>query len=471
MQSSSPNVQVTPDTTPTGDVPKNYAQTRAVRRKMYFRAAWTGAVYRVINIVVQIVSLAMTVRYLGGERYGVWMTISTIAAWLALANLGLGQGLTTRLSSLGVGAERREEAQRSICSTIAVSSCIMLVLLPAGLLVASMVPWARVFKLNSALAIVEVGPTVLISVAAIVLTLPIATAGSILAGYQRMELVNLTVIISSLIGLAFLIVAMKLHWGLPALAVAVLLPQMGASAAQFLVVRRLGYLSFELRHVDFGEAWKMLRLGSKFLITQLFGIFIFETGALIIASKLGASEVTPYGIVNRMVMVIVTVFTVIMSPLWPAYGDAFGRGDTEWARRVFYKSVRLVLGLWLLAAVILAIAGRWIILIWAGPAAVPSWLLLWTMLAYALSFGAGLVVAQPLNGSGRMGSQIAAAVICGLLNIPISMFLADKFGAVGVVISQTSLMFLVAVPIQLTAVLRLIRPVHPVDARAKPEPC
>jgi len=443
-----------------GEVPRpvDHGHTRGVRRRLYLRAVWSGAASRVINIVVQVLSLSMTVRYLGKERYGVWTTVSTIAAWLALANFGLGQGLTTHLSSLGTEDEsRRETARRSICSTLAMSACVVAILFPLCLLAASLIPWATIFKLTTPLGIAEVRPTVLISISIVLLLLPMTIGGSVLSGYQRNDLLNVTFTLGSLAGLGLLVTVVRLRLGMPALCLAVMLPQGAAALAQLIIVRSMGMLPLDARYVSRRAALDMMRLGVKFLVIQLFGIFIFETGAIIIAGKLGATEVTPYGITNRIVMVIVTAFQVIVAPLWPAYGDAFGRGDLEWARRVFFKSLRLVVGLWLLAAVVLGVGGRWIIYAWAGPDAVPSWALLWTMLLYALSFGAGLVVAYPLNGAGRLTPQLVAAVICGLTNIPLAFFLASRFGVTGVVVSQAAVMFFIAIPIQLTAVLRLLR--------------
>jgi O-antigen/teichoic acid export membrane protein len=439
-------------------LPADHAPTRGLRRRYYFRALWSGAAAKVINIGVQVVSMSMTVRYLGKERYGVWTTITTISAWLALANFGLGQGLTTRLSSLGANEEEsRELARRSICSTLAMSASIAAFLLPLCLLGAWLVPWATLFKLSTPLAISEVRPTVLISMAVIVMLLPLTIGGSVLSGYQRNDLLNVTSGLSSVLSLILLMIALALRWGMPALSLTIMLPQGASAIAQLLLVRSMGVLPLDLRYVNRHEALRMMRLGVKFLVIQLFGIFIFETGALIIAGKFGVAEVTPYGVTNRLVMVIVTVFSVIASPLWPAYGDAFGRGDLDWARRVFRKSLKLILGLWLCAAVVLGVGGRFIIQIWVGPAAVPSWMLLWTMLLYALSIGLGFVVAFPLNGAGRLTPQVVAAVVCGLLNIPISIYLADKLGIAGVVISQAGVMLLLAIPIQLAAVRRLLR--------------
>jgi len=241
---------------------------------------------------------------------------------------------------------------------------------------------------------------------------------------------------------------------------------------QGVIAWRLGLVRLGRKYLSTADAVDVLRLGSKFLLVQLFGIFIFEAGAFIIAAKFGAAEVTPYGVTSRVVMMIVTAYTVLMSPLWPAYGDAFARGDLDWARRVFGKTVRVVLGMWVIAAVAMALLGKWVIRVWAGPDAVPSTGLLWAMLIYALSYGGGLVVAQPLNGSAQVGKQVLAAAVTAALNIPLALLLSDWLGVSGVALSQGLLMLTVAIPIQLIGVSRVLGwgesrrapPQHGVDA-------
>jgi O-antigen/teichoic acid export membrane protein len=422
---------------------------------MYLRAVWSGAVARSLNIVVQALSISLTVRYLGKERFGVWVTISTIITWLGVANFGIGHGLTTRVSALQ-SDDDREEAYRSIFSAWVIVAAVALVVLPVCLVAASVLPWPSILNVSSPLAAEESTPTVIVCVLLVLAALPLNTFGSVLLGYQRGDIVNGTAVVSSCAGLVMLFVATRRGWGMPALAATLMLPTLAAAAVQAALAAKLGLVRFARRYFSAAEAWSMLRLGGKFLLLQLFGIMIFETGALIIAGKFGAAEVTPYGVMNRVALIVIAVMTIVMTPLWPAYGDAFARGDTAWARRVFFKSVRVVVGIWALAAVALALGGKYFIGWWAGPAAVPSDGLLRAMLLYTLAYGCGLVVAQPLNGSGRLNTQVLAAVVTAALNIPLAIYLAGRLGVWGVVMSQASLMIVLAIPIQLYGVYHVL---------------
>jgi O-antigen/teichoic acid export membrane protein len=434
---------------------RDVVDARVHRRRMYFRALWSGAAARVLNIAVQVLSISLTVRYLGKERFGIWTTVSTAIAWLGVTNFGMGHGLITRVASLAA-AGRREAALRAALSAWSLIAIVTMALLPICAAVALWVPWASVLNVKGALAARECTPTVLVSVILALVAVPLSTVGPILMGHQRTDLANGTVAIASVSGLVLLFVGTRLGWGMPALAAVLVVPSILASVIQTVIALRLGLLRFSRRYVSFAEAADVLKLGSKFLLLQLFGILIFETGAVIIATRFGAAEVTPYGVTSRVVMMIVTAYTVIMAPLWPAYGDAFARGDRGWARRVFLRTGRVVLVVWVVAAVCLSLAGKWIIRIWAGADAVPGTGLLWAMLLYALSYGWGLVVAQPLNGSGQIGKQVLAAAVTAALNIPLGLWLSNSLGVAGVVLSQAVLMLGLAIPIQLVGVMRVL---------------
>lgn len=436
---------------------------RSARRKFYFRALWSGGALRVVNIVTQMLMVSLTVRYLEKERYGVWTMISTVVSWFALANLGLGNGLISRLSSLQ-GVKHAEEARRAAFSAVSLIFVVSLVIAAPALWISSILPWSRMLNVESTSTAMEVLPTVLAGIAIVLAMLPLTAGAAILTGHQRSDLVNITNICGSVGGLVVLLIAIHFRVSMPSLFAALMLPQFLAMAAQYWIAARIGYIRFSLRYFDGPEARRLLSLGSRFLTTQLFSILIFESNAFIIAHRFGAAEVTPYGVTYRLSMFIITVFGVVMVPLWPAYGEAISRGDFEWARRVFFKSIVVVAGLWAAFALVLGVGGRMIVSIWVGPEAVPSWLLLWAMLFFTLAFGIAQSVVYPLNGIGKINAQLLAGVITAALNIPLALWLSRYWGVSGVVVSQALLLIVVAIPLQAWALLRLLRSDQPRSA-------
>ncbi len=84
-----------------------------------------------VAFIVAIVSVPLTVRYLGSERYGVWVTISSFLAFLSFTDFGLANSLTNALGK-AQAAEARDAGRRYVSSAFVVLSLIAFFTLAVG---------------------------------------------------------------------------------------------------------------------------------------------------------------------------------------------------------------------------------------------------------------------------------------------------------------------------------------------------
>jgi O-antigen/teichoic acid export membrane protein len=271
-----------------------------------------------------------------------------------------------------------------------------------------------------------------------------------------MDLMNLYTVIAYTIGLAVLYVETRLRASLPMLVVGLMFPQLFYSALIWVAAAKLGQFRWRPSAAKLRQAWNMLFVGGQFFLVQILFVLVFQTDAIIIAQRFGARANTPYGTTWKMVMMIIGMFNLFLAPLWPAYGEAFAKGDRDWVGRIFKKSIWMVFVLWLPAAIGISLLGKWFIRVWAGPEAVPTTLLLLSMLVFTLSFSLNNVVTNLLNGAGALSSQIATTLIMAAVHIPLAWWLCGKVGPAGVVISQTALLFLLLIPATYVHAYRLI---------------
>ena len=145
-----------------------------------------------------------------------------------------------------------------------------------------------------------------------------------------------------------------------------------------------------------------MSLGGMFFLVQVAALILFQTDNLIIAHYLGAAAVTPYSVTWRLFNYTM-IFQVLASPsYWPAYTEAFARGDRAWVRRSFRMNFGLTIGSAFLLTLPLMFFGRWIIRVWAGSAAVPSSDLLLCMGIWSLIYGATISQSCVLASAGQI---------------------------------------------------------------------
>ncbi|MEO6725264.1 MAG: teichoic acid transporter, partial [Blastocatellia bacterium] len=188
------------------------------------RAGLTGAatlVARGMTMLIGLATLPLTSHYLGKDRFGLWLTLSSFIAWVSIADLGLSNSLINALS-MADGDEDKEAAREAVASTFWIASLVAAGVIVAGMIVLPLVSWSRVFNIASAEAASEIAPTLAVILIFSALRLPASIVGCIYHGYQEGYVYQLWNGLSGLLGTIGLIAAIKLKAGLPWLAAAFL---------------------------------------------------------------------------------------------------------------------------------------------------------------------------------------------------------------------------------------------------------
>jgi O-antigen/teichoic acid export membrane protein len=328
-----------------------------------------------------LVSVPLAVNYLGPERYGLWMTISSVIAVLAFADLGIGNGLINSIVEAN-GTDDFQGAQKSMSSAFFLFVGIGAAVLFLFALAYPLISWSQAFNVTSILAIKESGPAIAVFVACLALSLPLDTVQRVQLGFQEGFESNLWQCLGNLLGLGSVILAIHLRLGLPWLVLCISgAPVLGTLVnwiVQFRYTRP--WLFPRWRYANWNTGRNALRSGSVFLLLQLFALLGLSSDNIVIAHILGPQAVAKYAVVQKLFSVTLIVQFFII-PLWPAFGDAIERSDFGWARRTLIKTLIFSLSITALSTVPLLIFGRWIVRVLVSPQLAP---------AFSLLFMAGL---------------------------------------------------------------------------------
>lgn len=418
----------------------------------YRRIAWStllSTVGRLVGMATSFISVPLVIGYLGNERYGMWLTISSLVAALGPLDLGIGLGLLTVVSD-AYGRDDRETARRAISTATAMLIMIASVATAVFGVAYFLIPWARVFNVVSPTAAAEAGPAVAVLFGAFALGLPLGIVGLVQLAHQSGYVSSAWSIAGNIGSFIALIVIVNLHGSLPLLVFA--LTCVGLLTAfvngWFLFRRQRPWLMPGLRYIDLRMARPLLKTGSFFLVLQLAGLAAYQLDNVVIAQILGAGAVPEYAVPAKLFSLAPTLLSFVLVPLWPAYRESMARGDAAWVKRTLMRSIKLAGLVNIPSALILMVAAPLLLHIWRVDAHVhPTTLLLVGLGTWTIMNTLNGPFAMLLNGANIVGFQAGCSVLMAVANVTISVYLVQRIGVSGAVYgSVISQIFLVLIP-------------------------
>jgi O-antigen/teichoic acid export membrane protein len=386
---------------------------------------------RGVSIAASLLSVPITLHYLGTEQYGLWVTITSVAALLGFADLGLSNGLMNSVSDAD-GRGDREAARRYVSSAVAMLTAVAFALGVTFVFVYPLVPWPSVFNVDSASASEVAGQALAVFVAITLVSLPLGVVSMIQLGYQEGYRNAAWQAAGSLFSLGGLIVDVVAQAPVPLLVLAI---GSGPLLATILngggLLRRRRWLAPRLRLVSMSAATALLRLGLLFLVLQLAYVVAYGTDTIVIAQILGASEVTTYAVPAKLFTAIPILLGFGLLPLWPAYREALTRRDLSWARHTLRRSLQITAAVSIPLSLVLVIFGPTLIRAWVGDDVVPTTLLLMALGLWTVVYSISVAIAMFLNGANIIAFQVVLAICMMVTNLALSIVLTKLLGVSG----------------------------------------
>ena len=346
-------------------------------KERYRRAAlagFSGAIAKGIRLLSSVITVRVTVGYLGAERFGFWMSLSSLVALLfGFADLGLASALQNEVSTAN-GKGDTEDLRKCISSAVPVLVAAPLGMMALMLFTAKLVPWPRLFNLHSALAAREAVPAVQIIAFCYLASIPLFATSRIQWGLQEGYRANVWDAAAAGLGLIGTVTAARLQFGLPALLLANVGTPLIANAANTIMEFgfRRKWLIPRLHLFDWRTARRLLGAGCQLLLIALGSCLATAAPLFAVGNRFGASDAGPFALVFKILAIPMTLGAVLGSSLWPAYAEAGARGDYQWVRRTLKRSVQGMIFVVAPLIGLLGIATPWIVAFWTRGSLAPS---------------------------------------------------------------------------------------------------
>ncbi|HUI57759.1 MAG TPA: lipopolysaccharide biosynthesis protein [Bryobacteraceae bacterium] len=333
----------------------------------YRRALYSSSVSIVskgLAFATSLITVPLAVRYLGPERYGIWIALSSFIAVASHIDLGLTAGLLHAVATAHGRDDRRAAAE----------ACSSTFFLLAGLAVVAVAGFWAVDRWLLFSRLIHTSPDSCAEVRLafwalallFVFKLPLGMIDPIQAGYQEGYRSNWWAALGNAASLVFLLAAFACRAGLPVLVLAaaggVFLSTTANLANEVLRVRP--WLRPRLALVSWTVGSQLFRRGVLFFLAGLVVILTTQLPLVIIGAQLGPRETAVYGVAARLLSVVPVLVSIFTVPLWPAYTEAATRGENAWTRKTFRISVSVcgaaaVTGCGLFAAIYRPLISHW----------------------------------------------------------------------------------------------------------------
>ena len=411
-----------------------YESRAKERHRRLVLTTFTSIGGRLVSLLTILISVPMTANYLGTERYGLWAAIGSLLALLSFADLGIGNGLLNAITECH-GRDDLHRARQYVSSALAMLTAVATLLGLAFLIVYPWISWKSVFNVSDQVAVAEAGPATALFFICFIVNIPLGVIQRIQQGYQEGFIDSAWTAASKLLGLIGLFIVVRLKGGLPWLVLAVVgLPMLVTCANGIaLFFFRKPSLKPRLEDVSWNYVRRLFDIGFLFFIVQMAAVVAFSADNLILAHLIGPHAVTQYAIVYQMFSLGPVLFGMFLNALWPAYGEARVRGDSEWIRATFRRSINIGLYINVPYALLLMIFGNAAAHLWVGHQISVSSLVLLAFGIWTMMNSLNGPIAVFLNGANAMRFQAICAPLMACLNLPLSIGLTRGVGLSGVI--------------------------------------
>jgi O-antigen/teichoic acid export membrane protein len=410
-----------------------------------------------VSVVVSFLMVPITLNYLNVERYGIWLTLSSIIAWFYILDIGLGNGLRNKFTE-ALAKGNRELAKTYVSTTYAILGIIIIVFYVIFLAVNPFLNWVKILNTPNDF-LNELNLLVFFVITFFCLQFFLKLIGTILVADQRPAISDLLGVVSSMVSLLIIYILTKttngslLYLGTTFTVIPVIVYLLTS-----IILFSGKYKEFipSVRYVDFKHGKELYSLGIKFFIIQISGIIIYSTSNIIITQVLGPAEVTPYNIAYKYFNTAMMFFMIIMTPFWSGFTEAYSKNDFTWIKSTMKKLNLLSIGIITLVVLMIFFADA-VYKIWVGDGIQVPFLLTLFMGLYVMMLSWGAPFVFFMNGVGKIKLQLYIASVAAIINIPLSIFLIKylNIGSVGIIISTCllSISAVIVYPIQYKKIL------------------
>lgn len=418
-------------------VTERWGQVLSERNRRVLINVSLSFLFKGISILLALAVVPLSISYLDAERYGVWITLSSMLSWINLMDIGLGNGLRNKLvKALSDGDQ--ESGRRLVSTTYALVAGIAFLVGLVFVLIVPSFDLNKVFNTNT-ISQSELLACVTVSFISFCLLFVLKPLTAVIMATQNASLDNLLILIGNLLSIIGIVGLNYVRAGhgtmLEMVAVFSVAPLVAYLLGSIYLYRRFANLRPSIHTIDQSQIGQLAGTSLKFFIIQIAAAVVMTSNSVILSQLFGNEKVTEYNVAFRYFSVVTVIQTIILTPIWSAVTEAYVKKDFLWIKsitnKLFINSV--LLGM---VIVIQSLVAPTVFRMWLGNHVTVEVSLLVAVAIHTVLVTFSSAFSYVINGVGVIRLSTLTAICTCVFSIPTAIYLGQQLGPMGVILAN-----------------------------------
>lgn len=409
-----------------------------------------------VSILTSLLLVPLTLNYVNKELYGIWLTLSSVVLWLNFFDIGFTLGLKNKLAE-SLATKDYTNGKHLVSTTYYM---MIVIFLPLCFLISAIIPfvhWPTILNV-SPIYNDDIIKVMYILTFFVFFQMFFNVLGAVVSAHQKVAMSSLFIMLGQVLSLLFIFILTKtappsligLAFSISASPVIIL-----CVFSAYLYKGLFKEVCPSYKFVDRKKIKELFSMGIKFFIIQMQVIVLYQSTNIIISNIAGPEAVTEYNIAYKYLGISAMLYNIILTPLWPAFTDAYTLKDYQWMRNIYKKMCR-VYGTVVISIIVLVLISPFVYKFWIGEDInIPISMTIIIALFIIINSWDTLQVFM-INGIGAVKLQTYVVIIGLLFHIPLAFFFGNRIGAEGVILSMIciNIIYSIIFTIQINRIIR-----------------
>lgn len=330
-----------------------------------------GGAAKILSSLAGFLLVSVSIRFLGGEKYGLWMSLYTFVTWFSMLDFGIGGGMRNRLSE-SLARQDYLRAKEYVSTAYISLAAICLGIILFFLFISQSINWESVFSLNSSLVDIESSIAIIkLTIVTFLTTLLLKLCVNISFSYHKSQHSTYLFLAQQLLSL--LLVFTYSYIGNSSFEAFIVYGYiMNTANFIILVVFNLYVFIFlapelkpSLKCFHFDKLKAVFNLGGKIFLIQICAVCLYSTDIFLLNKYDAAMSATQYAVLQKYFGIAIFASSILVAPVWSAIATLKDSGDLRELRNFFRTLLRLFICIFVLLFV-LYLCFQYIAPIWIG---------------------------------------------------------------------------------------------------------